>query len=115
MKDDWVKDVMDRKIAVDIDGTICEERENWWEYELCIPYPDAIDVINQLYYEGFTITYYTARHEEDRPVTVKWLNENGCLYHYLMMGKMRAKWYVDNSSFRVEELRELVKNGNFLR
>ena len=115
MNTEWMDDLKKRQVAVDIDGTICEERSNWWEYELCAPYPDAIKVINDLFWAGFTVTYYTARHEADRPVTVKWLNENGCLYHHLMMGKLRANMYIDNNSFRVEELRELLANGNLLR
>ena len=62
---------MDNKkiIYVDIDGTICENRDDLRqepgkenaEYEDCKPYYDRIQIINDLYDQGHEIVYWTAR------------------------------------------------------
>ena len=56
-------------IFVDIDGTICQNRDDLRKeqldtpinYEDVQPYPKRISVINDLYDEGHTIVYWTAR------------------------------------------------------
>jgi len=43
-------------------------------------------------------------HREDRKVTSEWLKQNEVPHHRLVMGKLRADMYVDNSSRRMEEI-----------
>ena len=46
--------------VIDIDGTICTTATNN-DYNNCAPYDARIDKINELYDEGNTIIYQTAR------------------------------------------------------
>ena len=77
-------------IYVDIDETICH-------YDGDRHYPDAIDIpeniaaINQLYAEGHTITYWTARGTvtglDWYDTTENQLERWGCKYHHLSVGE----------------------------
>jgi hypothetical protein len=92
---------------IDIDGTICEDIKN----EESHLYPTAkviqgsLEQINKWFEEGHTITFFTAREEKDRVVTLKWLWENGFKFHQLVMDKPRIKdgqeyVWIDNRKVR---------------
>lgn len=109
------------KYIVDIDGTICEQVEvpNWGTGEV---YYDRIERINQLYRDGHTIVYYTARGmgsitnpdglytgtyiDENREnwydYTEKQLKEWGCLYSELHLGKYSGDIYIDDKGVNSE-------------
>ena len=96
---------MERKTyAVDLDGTLSIEQENWWEYDKSEPIPESIAKINELHEAGHKIIIYTARFEEDKRVTKTWLKEHGVKYPHLVLGKLRADFYIDNHSFKVSDL-----------
>lgn len=90
--------------AVDLDGTLSEEMNNWREYKDAPPIPDNIAKINELFENGNKIIIYTARHQEDLDVTMKWLKDNGVKFHKLVCGKLRADFYIDENSLRMENL-----------
>lgn len=94
-------------ITVDLDGTLCIERNEWWEYSKAEPIPEAIRKINQLYIMGHTIVVYTARFPEDEEVTKQWLKIHSVKYHRIVFGKFRAEMYIDNNSLRMEEVDEV--------
>ena len=77
---------------IDIDRTCCDDIKN----EDSHLYPTAkviegsLEQINKWYDEGNHITFFTAREEKDRGVTIKWLNDNGFKYHGLVMNKPRC-------------------------
>lgn len=48
----------------DIDGTICSLVEHDGDYESVIPFKKRIKKINDLYYDGNKIIYFTARRNE---------------------------------------------------
>ena len=92
---------------IDIDGTICEDIKN----EESHLYPTAkviqgsLEQINKWADEGHTITFFTAREEKDRVVTLKWLWEHGFKFHQLVMDKPRIKdeqeyVWIDNRKVR---------------
>jgi len=87
----------ERKIyAFDLDGVLCEEGD--WRPEEMIkrkPIKENIEKVNKLFDMGNIIVIFTARLEEDRPVTEAWLKLNGVKYDYLVMGKPRFDVYVD--------------------
>ena len=95
-------------IYVDIDETICYyggERN----YEKAIPNYKNIDKINLLYRNGHTITYWTARGTMTKinwqKVTKNQLNEWGCEYHYLSVGKKPAyDLLICDKTKRIEEI-----------
>jgi len=94
--------------AVDIDGTLCEEQNKWWEYENATPILKNIEIINKLYGElgdqTNTIILYTSRFEQDRQITQQWLYKHGVKYHRLVMDKFRADIYVDSAMMKPEDL-----------
>ena len=93
------------KYVIDIDGTICNN--TYGKYEEAVPFLDRIDKINKLHDEGHEIWYFTARGMSKNPppskATIQWysltkkqLEEWGCKYDHLYMGKPSAEYYIDD-------------------
>ena len=78
---------------IDIDGTICDDikNEDSHLYATAAVFEGSLEIINKWYLEGNIITFFTARESKDREVTEKWLNDNGFMYHGLVMDKPRIK------------------------
>lgn len=93
-----------KNYLIDIDGTVCEDipNEEPWRMSTAKVYSGSVEILNKWYSEGHIITFFTSRTEEHRDVTEKWLNENGFLYHGLLMGKPRGGNYhwIDNHIVR---------------
>ena len=98
---------MSKIFLIDIDGTICEDIKN----EDSHLYPTAkvikgsLEQINKWADEGHTITFFTAREEKDRHITLEWLSKNGFKFHRLVMDKPRIKdgqeyVWIDNRKVR---------------
>ncbi len=96
---------------IDIDGTICEDipikGKTEAEYRQQKPYPQRIEVINRLYELGNEIHYWTARGAtrgiDWTDLTREQLNEWGCKYTQLHMGKPNFDVYICDKSFNSEE------------
>jgi len=103
------------KYVVDIDGTICDKPTGIFadaDYEDSQPIQERIDKINQLYDEGHTIIFLTARGmgrtNNSNPglfedLTKKQLKEWGVKYHRLFMGKPAGDFYIDDKAIKDEE------------
>jgi uncharacterized HAD superfamily protein len=98
---------MSKVFLIDIDGTICTDIKNEEShlYPSAELYPDSLRIINKWYDEGNIITFFTAREEKDRQVTIEWLDKHGFKYHGLVMGKPRCKdeqeyVWIDNRKVR---------------
>ncbi len=93
-----------KNFLIDIDGTICDDVPNEEPERMvhCVPYADALDILNKWYEEGHIITFFTSRTEEHRQITEVWLKEHGFKYHGLLMGKPRGGNYhwIDNHIVR---------------
>jgi hypothetical protein len=78
---------------IDIDGTVCDDIPNEQAHLFATAkhFPDALQTINEWYDEGNYICFFTARVEEHREVTEKWLKDNGFKYHQLLTNKPRIK------------------------
>jgi len=87
-----------KRIVVDIDGTICLTLND--DFENATPYLKRIEKVNELYDEGYTIVFFTARGSytglDWRELTLKQLKEWGVKYHELIMGKPYAEMYIDD-------------------
>jgi hypothetical protein len=83
---------MKKILLCDIDGTICDDikNENSHLYPHAQVIEGSLEQLNSWYDEGHHITFFTAREEKDREVTIKWLNDNGFRYHGLIMDKPRC-------------------------
>ena len=86
----------------DIDDTICFT--NGTEYSTAVPIPDRIARINQLFAEGHTIKFHTARGSKTgidwRELTEKQLIIWGVQYHELHLGKPFADFYIDDKGIK---------------
>ena len=95
---------MTKIIAVDIDGTIATGK--FWA-EDCEPIEDNLEKINQLYFDGHTIIYHTARHPRYYELTYSWLVKHGAYFHALEMGKLTANLYIDDKALNVNDIDQL--------
>ena len=93
-----------KNYLIDIDGTVGEDIPNEEPERMATAevYPDAVETINRWYSEGPHICFFTARTEDHREVTERWLTENNFQYHTLLMGKPRGGNYhwIDNHVVR---------------
>ena len=89
-----------KNFLIDIDGTICDDipNEEPERMSTCLPYPDALRMINKWFAEGHVIFFFTSRTEEHREVTESWLYEHGFKFHGILFGKPRGGNYhwIDN-------------------
>ena len=89
-----------KNFLVDIDGTICDDIPNEEPERMatCLPYPDALKIVNKWYDEGHIIPFFTSRTEEHREITAEWLQRHNFKYHGLLMNKPRGGNYhwIDN-------------------
>lgn len=89
-----------KNYLIDIDGTVCDDIPNEEPERMvtCLPYPDALKIVNKWFEEGHIITFFTSRTEEHRGVTEEWLKTHNFKYHGLLMNKPRGGNYhwIDN-------------------
>jgi len=79
-------------LLIDIDGTCSADikNEDSHLYATAEVINGSLEQINKWHEEGHHITFFTAREEKDREVTLKWLDEKGFKYHGLIMNKPRC-------------------------
>jgi predicted secreted acid phosphatase len=89
---------------IDIDGTICEDipNEESHRYKHAKALPGAKEWVNSLVAKGDAITFFTARENKDREVTIEWLQQQGFVFHRLIMEKPRGGDYVWVDNLRVK-------------
>lgn len=89
-----------KNYLIDIDGTICDDIPNEEPERMvtCLPYPDALKIVNKWFDEGHIICFFTSRTEEHRTVTEEWLKKHNFKYHSILMNKPRGGNYhwIDN-------------------
>ena len=85
---------------VDIDNTICESINS--DYPNSIPYTDRIQKINELYDNGHTIIYWTARGGNSgidwTELTTQQLQDWKCKHHELRMRKPSYDVWIDDKA-----------------
>tara|TARA_R100001082_G_C4283298_1_gene124859 strand:- start:163 stop:462 length:300 start_codon:yes stop_codon:yes gene_type:complete len=88
-------------IYVDVDETICDTPSDR-DYSKSTPIQKNIKKINELYYNGNTIVYWTARGTVSgidwTETTIKQLNEWGAKFHEVKLGKPHFDLYVCDKS-----------------
>ena len=97
-----------KRLVVDIDGTICTNTLG--DYRNAAPFPERIAAVNELYDNGFRITYFTARGMGRYKNSVilsyihfylqtrQQLNQWGARFHSLRLGKPAGDIYVDDKA-----------------
>ena len=95
-------------IRVDIDETICTTPDEPRQYEKAVPIKKNIEKINELYREGHTIVYWTARGSRSgkdwHELTTEQLNRWGALHHELYCTKPYYDLLICDKTLRIEEL-----------
>ena len=102
-----------RIIYVDIDGTICQNRDDLRDQDISIaytdvkPFHDRIAMVNDLFDEGHEIHYWTARGcksgDDYTELTKSQLLEWGAKYHELHVGnKPHFDMYICDKSYNSE-------------
>ena len=98
-----------KNYLIDSDGTITEDVPNEEPERMltCLPFPDALEVLEKWYLEGHIITYFTSRTEEQREYTERWLRMHNIKYHALLMNKPRGGNYhwIDNHMVKATRFR----------
>jgi len=93
------------KYIVDIDNTICKTTSS--DYHNSIPLPNRIKKINDLYEGGSYIIYWTARGSTSghdwSELTTQQLNQWGCKYHEIRLGKPSYDVWIDDKAINSEE------------
>ena len=93
-------------IYVDIDNTIC--KTEGCDYEHAVPYPERIAKVNAWYDSGHKITYWTARGSGSginwMQLCLKQLDEWGCKYHGVKLGKPVYDVFIEDRSAFFEPL-----------
>ena len=94
-------------IYVDIDGTICTQDDinDSGGYKNAEPKYEQIVKINKLYDKGNTIIYWTAVTQINwLDLTKEQLDDWGCRYHDVRVGKPHYDLFICDKSKRIEEL-----------
>jgi len=99
--------------VIDIDGTICNDSDG--NYKQCSPFESRIVKINELYDQGNTIIYQTARgmdscngdqvraYKKYYHYTYNQLLEWNCKFHELFLGKPKADYYIDDKMVAIND------------
>ena len=105
------------RIIVDINETICKTPDNR-DYKKAIPIKENIAKINQLYDEGHTIIYWTARGTisgiDWTNLVHRQLEEWGVKYHEASCGKPHYDLFICDKAINAENYfrkRKEVVNG----
>jgi len=100
---------------VDLDGTICELRQNGETYADVRPKPGAKQMLDHLRDQGHIIIIHTARnmltqdHNVGRvlkkvgKITLEWLDEHGIHYDEIFFGKPNADITIDDRVIRFDD------------
>jgi len=93
-----------KNFVIDIDGVVSEDIPNEESERMKTAYeiPGSKEQINKWFDEGHMITFFTARTETEREVTVNWLKKHGYKFHNIIFGKPRGGnyHYIDDKHVR---------------
>lgn len=99
-------------IYIDIDETICHSPDVP-NYSTSYPIQDRINIFNELYDNGHTIIYWTARGSKSgkdwTEITVSQLNLWNVKYHELKFNKPSYDLFIDDKNLNTNDLNNLYK------
>jgi len=108
-----LKNIIVKTYVFDIDGTICSKTEG--DYTQAEPFRDRIKQVNDLYDQGHTIIFLTARgmgrhnncvnssYQSFYNLTCSQLKQWGARYHQLFLGKPSGDYYIDDKGVNDED------------
>lgn len=96
------------KLAIDLDGTICQNKIAGLKYSDADPVPGAVETLNYLKSKGCYIVIYTARNmgtyqnnigkitANQAPIILEWLKRHNIPYDELILGKPNVDYFIDD-------------------
>jgi hypothetical protein len=110
-------------VAFDIDDCLCrrmgdKEHLGVEKYKHCIPIPHMIDIVNEVYDNGYEVVLYTARgmtqfkgdvddvYKNLYQLTFDQMVEFGVKFHKLVMGKMHYDMLIDDKALNSDHIVE---------
>lgn len=112
----------EKKIVMDIDGTLCPIKSSEEEYIDLVPYPDMVERLREYQEQGFYIVLNTARNmrthgesiglinKHTAKVMLEWLDKYEIPYDEIYYGKPwqgKGGFYVDDKTIRPDEFIKL--------
>jgi len=113
-----------KRLAIDFDGTICENKKPGQDYADVKPLPGAIESLKELKEMGFEIIIHTARNmatcnnnvgkvvARQAPVIIEWCEKYDCPYDELVFGKPHVDFFIDDKSIEFTGWDETMKKLN---
>lgn len=107
------------RLVIDLDGTICPIKEKHGKYEDLVPFPGAVERMNDLKENGFYIIISTARNMETQganvgkvlrnigKITLDWLDKYKIPYDEIYFGKPNAQVYIDDRALRFSDWKKI--------
>jgi len=101
---------MTLRIAVDLDGTICETKREGQPYADVLPLPGAIETLQSLKDRGYYIVIFTARNmrtyngnlgaiiRNQAKTVIDWLDNWEVPYDELLFGKPHVDYFIDDKA-----------------
>lgn len=90
------------RIVIDLDGTLCEERQTF-ERTFATAKPGAAEFTRNMRNAGHTIIIYTARSWAESAITEQWLANHGIVYDFLILGKPIYDVWIDDRAIKFED------------
>lgn len=113
---------MSKRIAIDLDGTICPIKDSPTSYAALEPLPGAVERIRELRGKGHYIIIVTARNmatcegnvgkvmKKVGKLTLDWLADHGVEYDEIHFGKPNADLYIDDRALRFSDWSEITES-----
>lgn len=98
-----------KNVVVDVDGTIFEYK-HYVKNKFGDPIKDAVETLNEIKENGYTITLHTARGEDEKEALEKHLKKYQINYDKLVMGKPIGKFYIDDRAIHFENNWSKIKS-----
>ena len=114
------------KIAIDIDGTICQLRKDGETYADVLPLPGAVAKLQALKKAGHYLILSTARHmatcsgnvgqvvARQGKTLFQWLERHEIPFDEIWFGKPHADIYIDDNAYRFSTWDRIADDGSNL-
>lgn len=98
------------RLAIDLDGTICETKKDGQAYADVLPLPGAIETLKFLKQRGYYIVIFTARNmrtyngnlgaviRNQAKTVIDWLDKWEVPYDELLFGKPHVDYFIDDKA-----------------
>ena len=96
------------RIIIDLDGTICEEK-NFFQRPLAKIIKGARSFINKLKKKKYTVIIYSARSWNEFEMTKNWLVKNKIKYDQLVLGKPVGDFWIDDRAINFKNWSSVEK------